>query len=806
MEDQSTAIKSVVKTEAASLSIKELFYKYIRFLPYFILSVALSLFAAFAYLRYTERIYAASGSLQIKSQQNNQRSDKVEDLLSGNNRTQNIQSEIEIVKSRPVMARVVNRLGLQFDITAIGRIRDRNVYGQSPFSIITYAISDSSKAFQIKVKYLGKGRFKINNNDQSVTSGEVFSLPAGRFALLEKFASLNGAEYEINWRPTEGVARGFANRVKVQPKSNGTGILLISLEANNAKLAADIVNSLMVQYDSLTIEQKNYSTDQKLKFIDDRLNSFKVELDSLQEIALAYKERNDLIDVPVQSESFMANISDADKTLREQELKLGLVDYISGYLQDKKNQFNQAVVPSSLGLEDVVLNELVGGYNKAQLERKIMLEANIPAANPAIKELETAIEQQRQSLIENLRNIKLVYLEALGKVRQNLTNQKSSLKELPFRAKELVDLERQITTKLALYSLLEGKKEEAGIERAATTSNTSIVDQAAVVNTPVKPDKRMIQLIAIIMGLAIPTLIIFVIELLNDKITTRYDIEKVTAVPIIGEVGHSYSVNTLVVSKTSRTMVAEQFRTIRSNLEFIISKVKRPIILVTSSFSGEGKSFVSTNMGAVMGLAGKKTIILEFDIRKPRVMAGLKMNKHKGVVNYIAGSDELDELILQVADAENLYVLPCGPIPPNPSELLLDTKVDLLFATLREQFDVIIIDTAPVGMVSDAMTLGKYADCTLYLARQGYTYKKQITLIDEMYQENKLPRIAVIINDVKLRPGYGYYGYGGYGYGYGGYGYAEKDSYFQDEAKRPDNFFVKLIAWLNPANWLGKRK
>lgn len=252
-------------------------------------------------------------------------------------------------------------------------------------------------------------------------------------------------------------------------------------------------------------------------------------------------------------------------------------------------------------------------------------------------------------------------------------------------------------------------------------------------------------------------------------------------------------------------MVAEQFRTIRSNLDYIISRIKRPVILVTSSFSGEGKSFVSTNMGAVMGLAGKKTIILEFDIRKPRVLAGLKMGKHKGLINYLAGNIQLDQLILPIPDAENLFVLPCGPIPPNPSELLLDSRVDSLFDALRQNFEIIIIDTAPVGMVSDALTLAKYADCTLYLVRQGHTYKKQISLIDEVYRENKLPKVSVVINDVKLKPGYGYYGYGRYGYGTG-YIYGEKYSYYEEEKFVEQSIWSKIAGWINPANWFLKRK
>ena len=214
-------------------------------------------------------------------------------------------------------------------------------------------------------------------------------------------------------------------------------------------------------------------------------------------------------------------------------------------------------------------------------------------------------------------------------------------------------------------------------------------------------------------------------------------------------------------------MVAEQFRIIRSNLQYIIGKNEKNTIMVTSSFSGEGKSFISLNMATAMALAGKKTIILELDIRKPKVLSGLNMPKGPGISNFLIGKAELEDLIQPVQGTENLWVLGCGPIPPNPSELLLDPKTDEMFSLLREKFDVIVIDTAPVGMVSDAQTLGKFTNCTLYIVRQAYTFKKQITLVDEFYREQKLPHVAIVINDVKVKPGYGYYGYGRYGYGYG---------------------------------------
>ena len=303
---------------------------------------------------------------------------------------------------------------------------------------------------------------------------------------------------------------------------------------------------------------------------------------------------------------------------------------------------------------------------------------------------------------------------------------------------------------------------------------------------------------AVLLGLALPALIIFLKEVLNDKVTTRFDVEKITQVPILGEVGHSFSDSALVVNKTSRGMVAEQFRSIRSNLQYIISKVNKPIILVTSSFSGEGKSFVSINMASVLALTGKKTLILEFDIRKPKVLAGLGLGRRPGISNFLVGKAELKDLVVPIPGHENLFVLACGPIPPNPAELLLDQKITELFNWVRTEFDVALIDTAPVGMVSDALTLGKFADCTLYLVRQGRTFKKQVVLIDELYKDNKLPRVSIVINDVKVKAGYGYYGYGRYGYGYG-YGNGQ-DSYYEEE-KPPQSTFDKMVAAMDARKW-----
>ncbi|MDF2379950.1 polysaccharide biosynthesis tyrosine autokinase [Nostoc ellipsosporum NOK] len=757
----------------------------------------MALFGAFIYLRYATRIYSAGGSMLIKNDQGKS-TDRADDILFGPSRVQSIQNEIEVLKSQPLMQRVVKKLDLCFSYTAKGKIKDLNVYKSSPFIAQAFEITDSSRGFSFNIKFTGPDQFKINN-EGSFHFNELFKNQYGVFRLVNRAVPVTGSEFTLSWQPVESAAGHFIESMSVQPKSAGTNIITLSMQTTNPRLSADVVNGLMKEYDSITIEQNNLMTDQILGFIDGRLNILNRELDSAQQNLLLYQQRYNLIDVDLQSADYFARISEADRAIVQQQMKLGDADMVEGYLRDKKNRFNRMVVPTSLSVEDRVLGELVDNYNKAQLERQSLLSGNVPAENPLMKESEEQIEKLRESILENIRNVKQSYNSIIGQLRRESSAGRSDAQALPFKVKEYVELRRQVDIKLELVKTLQGKREEAAISRASTISNSKIIEMARESDVPVRPDKKLIQILAVFIGLGIPLLIIFIREILNDKITARTDIEKLTQAPILGEVGHSYNDKVLVVSKTSRSMVAEQFRIIRSNLQYVLNKAERPVIMVTSSFSGEGKSFVSTNVGAVIALTNKKTVILEFDIRKPKVLSGLNMGKKPGISNFLVGKAELKDLIIPVPDAENLYVLPCGPIPPNPSELLLDERVTELFDYLKANFDVVIIDTAPIGMVSDAMTLGKFADCTLYLVRQEHTYKKQIVLIDDYYRENKLPKLSIIVNDVKMKPGYGYYGSGRYGYGYG-YG----NSYYEEEAV-PPTFWERLLGLLDVKKWF-KRK
>jgi len=793
MEDQLSNNKS----ELWNVSLKDLFFKYLRFLPFFLLSVALMLFAAYLYLRYSTEIYVVRGTTMIKNQNNAGKQDKLDELfMSSTNR--NIQDEIEILKSRPLMSRVVKALNLQTGYSAKGRFKSTELYTASPLHLDVFELNDSNVSFSMTLRFTNNHVFYFNKENRAFQLGQIFENKYGVFRITGDSLFRVGQEYVIRWRSLSAISSQLASAVFVQPKSPGTGLLTISMETPTAQMGADIVNQLMLEYAKRSVEIKNVTAQQTLDFIDERLDKLGHEVDSVEKIKLAYQQKYDLIDVEAQSTNYFSSLSDVNQALNLMTDKLTTAELIETYLNDKKNEHEPfRLVPSALGLEDVTLNTLVQGYNAAQLERKSLIEGGTPEDNPVIKKKENEIEEVRQRLLENLSNIRSVFQTQLAGTKNRSQEIQSQLKMIPDKARGLLEIDQVLEGKQTLFKFLSEKREETAISRASTIPDSDILDTALVPSSPIKPNRRAIQLIAILVGLGIPALFVFISEVLNDKITTRYDIEKITSATVLGEVGHSFSQDgAMVVGSNNRSMVAEQFRIIRSNLQYVTNNVENPVILVTSSFSGEGKSFISTNLAAVMALAGKKTIVLEFDIRKPKIMSGLKLQKKTGITNFLLNKSPLESLLVLVPGYENLFVLPCGPVPPNPAELLLEEKVGELFSYLKKHFDVIIIDTAPVGMVSDAMTLSKFADCTLYIVRQGHTFKKQVILIDEFYTASKLPKISIVINDVKLKPGYGYYGYGRYGYGYG-YGHG----YYEEEVPKK-NWLDKAIDILDPRSWI----
>jgi tyrosine-protein kinase Etk/Wzc len=784
----------------AGLTIKDLLFKYLRFLPLFIISIALALLVAYIYLRYTTPIYASSGALIVKddngSSANN--TDRFQQLFVLDN-SMNLKNEIEIIRSRPLLKRVVENLNLNLTYYVVGKIKESNIYTACPFQVEALQIADSNISFTLHIKIENNKSFRLNDDPKLLSFGQSFENNNGIFRVVFNPVNSLSNEYKVVWSPTESVVSVISKNLMVAPGSSA-GIIHIGLESDNPELAADFITNLMKEYQVATREDKNETNRRMLDFIDGRLKGVERELDSVTFRLLAYQRENNMINPEMQSGNYFNKLISTDEGITAQLEKDNTADMLDSYLRNENNAYT--LVPSTLGLEDGTLSVMVSAYNVAQLERKSLIDANIPESNLRVKQKEDEIERLRVNILESIKNLRRFIGTTIANLQRQNDKAQSQVKSLPLKEQNLLEIKTKQQTKQTVYNLLLEKREQTAISLAGTISNMKVIEEAHPNPLPIKPKPGTVYLISLVAGLALPVLFVFGLELFNDKVNSRHDIEKATSVAIVGEVGHSYLDDKMVVKANNRSIVAEQFRIIRSNLQYVMTNIKKPVILVTSSFSGEGKSFVSTNLGAVMALANKKTIILEFDIRKPKVLNHLGISKKPGITNYLLGTITLEQLPIPVPDYENLYVLACGPIPPNPSELLLEPRIAEIFAYLKENFDVIIVDSAPVGMVSDAMTLSAFADSTLYITRQGHTYKKQITLLDEFHTQRKLPKMSIILNDVKLTTGYGYYGYGRYGYGYG---YGAKSGYFTEDAP-PNGRMRRWFGWMDMKKWDKKTK
>jgi tyrosine-protein kinase Etk/Wzc len=784
---------------------KDFIFRYLPYLPLLLISVALCLVLAFIKVRYTTQIFKVQSSLLIQNEMTSSgagggsggsKDERFQELFMTQDGL-NLSNEIEVLGSTPVLQRVVRDLNLQATYYSKGNVRSSLMYPSSPFNLNILNKADASKGFGFKITLLGKDRFTINENKAPRRFGDTIQLDDARFQLIQdkdvNIYSYATSIFEIDWFPLYDAAASLQGSLKIVQTNEQSTILTLGYQGENFLLGKDILNTLMAVYDTLNVEDKNRIAANTLHFINDRLYELSDTIKGIQGVLTNFMVANKVFDIENQSKDYMEKMGEVGKLKAEQQVKIAIVDFLLDYISNKKNTFE--LVPTNLGIEEPALLQLVTEYNRLQLERDKNAKTS-SESNPLIVAMDASLDKIRRDIYQALLNVRHAYTIASDNLDKSEGELQSHVTTLPGQSLGLLNIERRQKILEDLYSLLLQKRLEISLSSASTISNSRVVEPASTSMVPVSPDKKKIYTMYLVIGILIPVGFVASRELLQDKINGKVDVEKYTTAPILGEIGHSDGKQTLVVTQNSRRLISEQFRIIRTNLQYMIAKAPKPVIMVTSSFSGEGKSFVSTNMGAVMALSGKKTVIMEFDIRKPKIVSGLDLKRKMGITNYIIGKATFSELLVKVNGVEDLYVIPCGPIPPNPSEILLDKKLDELMKEVMEHFDVVIMDTAPIGLVSDAINLNRFSNCTLYITRQGYTFRKQLGLVEDLYVNKKLQGLCVLINDVKAEGGYygGYYG-GGYGY-YGGYGYSKQSDYFEDGNKKNKPLASRLKKWV----------
>ena len=719
--------------------------------------------------------------------------------------SKNIDNELEVLRSKTLVKEVVNQLNLYITYKDEDEFPAKSLYKTSPVqvSLTPQEAEKLSSPMVVEMILQPKGSIDVN-----VTVGEkeyqkhfeklpaIFPTDEGTLAFFQDVDSVtlqDGTKVpriEKNVRHITAtinkpmrVAKGYCSSLSIAPTSKTTSVAVISLKNSSLQCGQDFINQLLEMYNRNTNNDKNEIAQKTAEFIDERISIISKELGSTEADLETFKRDAGITDLTSEAQIALAGNAEYEKKSVENRTQISLVNDLRKYL--KGNEYE--VLPSNVGLQDAALIGAIERYNEMLVERKRLLRTSTEN-NPTIVNLDTSIRAMKANVQATLEGT----LQGLMITKSNLDREASRysrrISNAPGQERAYVSIARQQEIKAGLYLMLLQKREENAIALAATANNAKIIDEAIADDTPVSPKRSMIYLIALVLGVGIPVGIIYLIELTKFKIEGRADVEKLTSVPIIGDIPLTDEKNdkngSIAVFENKNNLMSETFRNIRTNLQFMLDNDQK-VILVTSTVSGEGKSFVSANLAISLSLLGKKVVIVGLDIRKPGLNKVFHLsNKEKGITQFLSNPEtDLMELVQPSDINKNLFILPGGSVPPNPTELLARNGLDKAIEILKQNFDYVIMDTAPIGMVTDTLLVGRVADLSVYVCRADYTHKAEYTLINELAIEKKLSKLCTVINGVDLKKrkyGY-YYGYGKYGkyYGYGkrygyGYGYGEK--------------------------------
>ena len=794
LQDEYKENNGAIEQNDSSFSLKDIGRIFVLHWPWFVISVLGCLFVAFLYLRYTSPVYSTYTELLIKEDDPYSRRMQNSGLAGFSqlgilNNTNGFDNEIEILNSKTLAKRSVMNLKLYVRYAYEGTVKNQELYEDTPV-LADMSVVDLDTLFRpitIKLIPQKESGYKVKGN----ALGEDFEAEIKGFPVRIK--TLSGwvflkrvPDVEFEDRPVcisiynpDIMTYAIMNATAIEPTSKMTTIVRITLNDTNTKRAKDYLNELTRVYNEDANESKNEVAVKTENFINERLKMLERELGRTESNLEIYKKENSLVDITSDAEAAYGGIENYQKQQVEVETQMMLVKSLMDYVMDPKNEMQ--VIPANLGVNDESLNKSIVEYNQNILARAQLLRS-ASETSPVVVKLTDAIEAMLPGIRYSLQTI----YDNLRTKKRNVDDQYNlfmrRLSSAPTQERMLKSIGRQQEIQASLYQILLQKREENSISLAATAAKAQVVDAPESSLRPISPRAKIVLLIGLVLGLAIPFGIVYLFDLLRYRIEGRNDIEKLTKIPILADVFVAKDLKAgqrgIVIRENCNDMMEETFRNLRTNLGFVMKKSEH-VLLCTSVIPGEGKTFISTNLAMSMALLGKKVLVIGLDIRKPRLarLFGLRSGSH-GLTAYLASEDSSDEFLReQIFNSginANLDVLPAGLIPPNPGELICSSRLDYAVSRFREWYDMVIIDTPPIGLVSDTLELGRLADASLVVCRCDYSLKRNFELINSVKAENKLPKINLVLNGVDLsqrKYGY-YYGYGTYGrYGhYGHYG------------------------------------
>lgn len=791
-----------IEPDENQFNIQEIIFRYLIHWPWFVASVILCVILAWAYLYIATPVYNISATVLIKDEEKGGGAGMSSELermgLDGfMSSSKNVDNEIEVLRSKSLAREVVNQMNLYVTYRDEDGFPAKELYRSSPVlvSLTPQEAEKLSESMEIGMTLLPTGSV-----DVQIRIGEkefqkyfdklpaVFPTDEGTIAFFENKDTLavsppkeEGMERHITAfinRPMS-VAKKYSEALSIAPTSKTTSVVIISLKNSNTQRGKDFINKLLEVYNINTNNDKNEVAQKTAEFIDERIGIISKELGSTEQDLEDFKRSAGITDLSSEAQIALTGNAEYEKKSVENQTQINLVADLQRYM--KGNEYE--VLPTNVGLQDVGLAGAIDRYNEMLVERNRLLRTSTEN-NPTIINLNTSIKAMRTNVQATLD----ATLKGLQITRDDIAREAKRytrrISDAPTQERQFVSIARQQEIKAGLYLMLLQKREENAITLAATANNAKTIDEALSDDKPVSPKKMMIYLAALVLGMGLPVGIIYLNGLTKFKIEGRTDVEKLTTLPIAGDIPLAdEKTGSIAVFENKNNLMSETFRSIRTNLQFMLENGKN-VILVTSTISGEGKSFISANLAISLSLLGKKVVIVGLDIRKPGLNKVFNLPKREhGITQYLTNTTTNLMDLVQPSDInKNLFILPGGTVPPNPTELLARDGLDKAIDTLKKNFDYVILDTAPVGMVTDTLLIGRVADLSIYVCRADYTHKAEFTLINNLAEEGKLPNLCTVINGMDMKKkkyGY-YYGYGKYGkfYGYGkryGYGYGYGD-------------------------------
>lgn len=757
---------------------------------WFVISISVMLTVGWVYLRYTVPVYQIRSSIMIDDQQRTGATTVLNSLNNGQgtaDKGPNLFNEMFVLKSQDLVSQAIDSLDLYVQYFTKGRIKEEEIYETCPIHVefdSTGFVGGGTLQLQIRQIVDGLFELKEGNVTDRVMYNTWVRRPYGTFRVVysqrpeaNRVWLRNKTEIIAKVDPLGAATGKMLGKYGVNVSDGRTSLLDLGCIENLPQRGVDFMNVLIYFYQQKELEDLNLYLEKSADFIEARKEEIARNIKAIDSTEIDIKLRNNLVDIRAEAAAFLTERTASQKTIEALTLQKEAVRKLQdNILQGVGARYE---VVAGLGVQDQFLTTLVSQYNTT-IQEKDTKDPNLGPLHPDVLRRQESIAILRKQIADAaekvINNIDL----SIRNASRNLYESDARLQVVPNVDKDIIDARRGLEVLQSTYLMLYQKDVETRIQQYAATNKSKVVVTPYAYSTPISPVSKSIYGMMFMLGFLIPATIVVIKVMLNNKVVNEADIESTTSVPIIGAVSRADEEKmkkNIVVGPHVRTSIAEQFRLIRANLEFLAASNNKRVFMVTSSMSGEGKSFIALNLGITMTLAKKRVVIMEFDMRKPKLSAYLGLKNEGGISGYLAGIHGMDQVLKASGVHENLYIANCGPIPPNPGELMVLPTTRQLIDELQEMFDIIMIDTAPLGLVSDALILSQYTDVNIFVIRQNYTIKQQVKMFDELYRERKIRNASIIFNSVDHVSKYGY-GYGGsytFGYNYAAGTYYEEN-------------------------------